>query len=372
MDQHALRRAAVVHGIEAFATVEKVRVDPADQRVVAADAEQRVRAAPAAQDVVGVGAHKDVVELRAGGALDRVVGVALRVAALADARQQVDHDALARAAVVHRVVAAVALELVRAGAADEDIVAGQAEQRVVAGIAAQHVVQSIGDDLVGELRAGDVLDLAEPVARSVATTGSVEEQVDRDRRARIVVVRRVLAGAADQEVGTLAARELVVAAQAVEGIVAARADEGVGAGSAGLDSHRSVLSHLWRRSAWWPRGPVEPSSFKTQSRPHRAFCPEQGRNLGRGGIAPMPLTGCGGRVPSLDQRNLRASHVGMISAGGEFRFSCFDAPLQAPAEVSPAAARPQDSAAGSTAVLLLSVSCPPQALAPIPTPSPFS
>ena len=29
-----------------------------------------------------------------------------------------------------------------------------------------------------------------------------------------------------------------------------------------LDSHRSVLSHLWRRSAWWPRGPVEPSSVQ--------------------------------------------------------------------------------------------------------------
>ena len=86
----------------------------------------------------------------------------------------------------------------------------------------------------------------------------------------------------------------------------------------------------------------------------------------------MPLTVCGRRVPSLDQRNLCASHVGMISAGGEFRFSYFDAPLQASAEISTAAARPQDSAAGSTAVLLLSVSCPPQALAPIPAPSPFS
>ncbi len=221
---HAGGRVRIVGGVGARAAEENVVARAAAEQVVARAAREHVVAAIADQHVVAgaagervgvVRAADRVVVLRACRVFDPVEIVANGPAASGAVAAvvvdgQVERDALLRVAVVDRIDAASAAEVVRAPAAivageQEVVAARRAEAHVAAGRAAvENVVVA---------RAVEALDIRKVVAASAAgfNPTSVDAHVNAVGRVRIVVV-----------VVAVAAVELVVveAAGVMEDVVA--------------------------------------------------------------------------------------------------------------------------------------------------------
>ena len=220
VDGNARRRPGIARGVVAGAAVKRVRPGPAGQQVIARAADQRV----------GVGiAGQGVVAGRSDDALDAGQRVAIGVAAHALAGRQIDRYRRHRRRVIGGVETGAAVHHVGAAAADQRIVVVAAAQRVVAGTAGQPVRPAAAFERrsgrgrrqrVAIGRSDDPFDTGQHVAAGVATAGGAGLQVDRHRRARRRIVRRVEAVAARQHVGARAALQRVVTGTAQQLVVA--------------------------------------------------------------------------------------------------------------------------------------------------------
>ena len=202
-------RVRIIGGVEARATVQRVRAQSADQQVVAR---------PAAQRVIAAAAGQHVGEGRAAQFLDSRQPVALGIAAAPRLTVEPDGDAGGGRGIVRGVAAAPAVQHVRPAAADQRVVARPATQYVRPAIAGQRVV---------ERRSGQVLDAGQHIALRIAAAARRAVQSDGHRRARPGIVRHVDAVAAVQPVRTAAADQYVVACAAAQPVVALVADQRV-------------------------------------------------------------------------------------------------------------------------------------------------
>ena len=159
------RRSRVIDRIDAVAAIDRVGAAQTRQRVVARAALQRVGVGVAGQRV-GIG--------RAGEVLDVDERVARGVAArgLRAGNAQVDRHARARRGVIRGIGARAAIERVGAPLARQHVVARAAGQHVGVGVAGQCVVVD---------RAGNVLEIAQDIARRIAARHLRRRQVQVDR-----------------------------------------------------------------------------------------------------------------------------------------------------------------------------------------------
>ena len=231
-DMDCRSRSRIVGRIDAIAAIEQIRARAADQRVVAR---------PAVQLVVARIAGQRVIARRPDQVLDADQHVALGIAAMRDAGAQIHRNRRGRRRIVRGIAAIAAIERVRTRAADQRVVAKPARQHVGPGITGQRVVVVRPDDVFD----GDI-----GIALGGAAMADAGGQIDIDPGVRIGIVRAVVAIAAVQRVGPLAAHQRVVAPAALQQVGRRIADQRVGIGPADhvLDAHQHVaLGHVARR-----------------------------------------------------------------------------------------------------------------------------
>ena len=234
--------AGIIDRVEPGAAIEHIGPGPAVQRIVAIAAQQRVIARAARKDVVARPARQRVIARTAGQmvvigrpdhAFDADQGIALGIAAHADAAIERHRDRSGRSAVIDSVVAGAAIEHIGPGAAQDHVITRAAVDRFVARAAAQRIV-------VG--RTDQHLDILQHIAQRIARGAGSAIKRDRDPGGRMRIVggvgaraadQRVRAGAADQRVIARAAIQHIAAGAAHQGVVARPAFDGFGAGTAG-------------------------------------------------------------------------------------------------------------------------------------------
>ena len=235
-------------GIAARPRIDHVRAAPADDRVGPVQSEDRI-GGPVAPERVTLAREHEVLDIH--------VGVALRLAAGAEAAQQVDPHPGEREGIAGPVVAIAAVEQVGAAPAGQQVGALAAEQPVVAVAAFQHVVVVRGAaQHVVEARADQALDRHQHVALRVAAGaqhhpvarpvgGGIEQLLlpseqraigrvpfgDDHRLGALRVIDRVLVAPAIEHVRVRAAVEEVAAGAAEQQVdpVAAAQDVAIGA-----------------------------------------------------------------------------------------------------------------------------------------------
>ena len=204
---HPRGRPGIARNVEPFAAVEHVRARAALKNVVALSTGQRV-VARIADQMVGEGA--------AGQILDIGIGVALGVAAMADAPVEEHFD---------RNLAVGEADAVDARATVDMVGTLAAGQRVVAVVAIEIVV------MVG---ADQIFDAGQRIALGIAARPrrAVEMGSHPGRRARIArgigslaTVQLVSARAADEQIVARAAVQRFISTGAIDGVVAIRADD---------------------------------------------------------------------------------------------------------------------------------------------------
>ena len=161
-----------------------------------------------AGEVVGVVRPVDV--------LDLPQRVPLGVAALRQARRQVDYHARIGVPVGSVIDALAAIEYIRARAAVQIVVTRTAVQCVVALSAPEAVVFGVADEVVGVAGSPDLLDPRQRVALGVPALRRARGEVDRHARVGVPIVHVVVAFTAVEHVRALAAHQVVVTRAAVE------------------------------------------------------------------------------------------------------------------------------------------------------------
>src|SRR5262249_21497024 len=117
---------------------------------------------------------------------------------------------------LQRIVSEEAQKLVGTVSAAQGVVAAEPLEGVRASKAPQRVGAVAADEKIVESRTRDILNTVERVTLGIAVCASVGKEIDRHPVRRVIVVRGVDAGAADQEICTAAALEDVVAHAATE------------------------------------------------------------------------------------------------------------------------------------------------------------
>ncbi len=239
IDSHAAGGKRVAGGIEAAATVERIRADPAAEHIVTIAAEQCI---------VRNAAGQRVGKARTDHPLDADQAIAFGVAAGRKTAVERDSDARQRCLVAGGIEADPAVDLVGARAADQGIVAGAAQQpvaaaaakySVVAAAAAQRFVADRAREHVGKCRSAYIFDAGQGITLRVAARRQGAVQIDRhagrrgrviDRIAACATIDGVCAAAAVQCVVALAAGQDIVTRAAVQRIIAHVAAQIIGEG----------------------------------------------------------------------------------------------------------------------------------------------
>ena len=155
------------------------------------------------QRLVDIGAGDEVVVVRADHHFDIGDHIALCIAANPGGDPiEIDRNRRDRAGVGDRVGARPAIEAVRTDPADQRIVARAAQQRFIGAGPDQAVVEG---------RTDHPLDAQQLVARRGAAGPDAAVEEDADRRARVRIVGKVVAGAAVQRIGSQPAAQGIVA-----------------------------------------------------------------------------------------------------------------------------------------------------------------
>ena len=222
-NDHVRCRLRIVRRVEACA---------ADQFVTAKAATQHIVACAAGQAVRAVIADQFVIECRSGDTFDTCQAIACSIAAGAERSVQRDSYTAGRSRIIRDVEAHAAVEDVGACPTRKRIIAFAARQPVDPGVTRQAVI------VVG---AGQIFDTVEAVALRRTAGCRTCDKAGGYRRARIAVVGRVTACAADEGVCTLTAAQQVVAIPAFQCVVAAVADDRVGISAADHALHTGNL-----------------------------------------------------------------------------------------------------------------------------------
>ena len=207
-----------VQRVRIRAAMQHVIVPATHQRVDTCAAHQRVVTRTAVQPVVAVIPGEAVSMIRADEVFDAAQHIARRVATGAAARGQIHIHARVRARVAGRI---------RTGTTVQGIGPCAADERIVSATALQPVVAVIPGEAVGMIRADEVFNTAQHIARRVATAAGTVTQVYIHARVRARVTGRIRARVATQRIGPCAAGERIVTHAAHQRICIRTAGEAV-------------------------------------------------------------------------------------------------------------------------------------------------